>query len=288
VTVTVVVAVEAVAAEADVAAAAEIRQPLIGIGYRRQLARWVGENPPEVKCLEVIAEHFFEGGIEHLRELSEDYPLFVHGLGLSLGTPGSLDHDTFEHFARVVEAANPEWVSEHIAFTRTRDVDLGHLNPVRTDQETIQIIADHAHEVVARCGRPLLLENITADLLLDGPLSEPDFLNRLCDAANCDLLLDVTNLYINAKNHGYDPRNWIRELDPQRIVQLHVVGYSYSNGRWRDFHAEPIQDDLWELIQEVLAYAPVQSVILERDGNFPQASELAAELLRLERGFARH
>ena len=154
--------------------------------------------------------------------------------------------------------------------------------------ETIAVIADHAREVAETCGRKLLLENITTDLRLTSAMPETEFLNKLCEAADCGLLLDVTNLYINSRNHGFDARQWLREIEPGRIVQLHVVGYSSANGRWRDLHAEPIQDDLWQLIGEVMEYAPIQSVILERDWNFPEPSELAGELGRLEAMLARH
>jgi hypothetical protein len=93
--------------------------------------------------------------------------------------------------------------------------------------------------------------------------------------------LDVTNLFINSRNHGFDPAAWLRELDADRIVQLHVVGYSQSHGRWQDYHAKGIQETLMELVQEVLEWAPVRAIILERDANFPPPSELENELRRL-------
>lgn len=103
--------------------------PLIGVGYRAGLKAWIDANPPEIQCLELTAEHFFDGPAEdQLVSLRARYPLFVHGLGLSLGTPGPPDRDTLNQFCRVVEVADPEWISEHVAFTRSHDVDLGHLN----------------------------------------------------------------------------------------------------------------------------------------------------------------
>ena len=156
------------------------------MGYRRQLAKWIDTDPSEIGCLEIVAEHFFDGGEERLRALSARYPICVHGLGLSLGTPGPLDRETVDRFARVAAAADAQWVSEHVAFTRTADVDLGHLNPVCADTETIGVIADHAREVAEACGRPILLENIATDLRLDGAMAETEFLNRLCEAADCD------------------------------------------------------------------------------------------------------
>ncbi len=114
----------------------------VGLGYRRELAQWIGARPPEVGCLEITAEHFFEGGADHLRTLAQDFPLFVHGLGLSLGTPGTLDEETLARFEQVVEWAQPEWISEHIAFTRSSEVDLGHLNPIQPTREMLGVVAE--------------------------------------------------------------------------------------------------------------------------------------------------
>lgn len=101
-------------------------------------------------------------------------------------------------------------------------------------------MVEHAQEVSERCGKPLILENISSHLLLTGEMSETDFLNRLCERAGGGLLLDVTNLFINSKNFGFNSSTCLHELDPQHIVQLHVVGYSVRDGQWEDFHAEPI------------------------------------------------
>ena len=256
---------------------------MTGIGYRKELAAWIDQKPPGVDCLEITAEHFFDGGEEQLARLAKKLPLFVHGLGLSLGTPGPLDEECLKNFARVAAMANARWVSDHIAFTRTAEADLGHLNPVRPTSDNMKLIADHAREVSERCGRPMLLENITSHVQLSGDLAETDFLNRLCECADCGLLLDVTNLFINSRNHDYDPLHWLGEIEPRRIVQLHIVGYSRQGERYMDSHAEPIQEELINLARAVMAYAPVEAVILERDEDFPEASGLAAEISKLKR-----
>src|SRR6185295_2267991 len=163
------------------------------------------------------AEHFFERDLGPVRALARDYRLFVHGLGLSLGTPGPLDASTLDAFVRVAAAADPLYVTEHLAFTRTRDVDLGHLNPVAPTVENVRVVADHAREVMDRCGKPLLLENIASALALKGGLPEPEFLNRICDAAGCGLLLDVTNLYVNGRNHRFDPLAWLGAIEAKNV-----------------------------------------------------------------------
>ncbi len=254
----------------------------IGLGYRHALSRWIDSRPAEVRCLEITAEHFFEGDDDRLESLASEYPLFVHGLGVSLGTPGPLDPETLQRFVGVVKRCNPKWVSEHIAFTRTADVDLGHLNPLRPSRAMLRTLAAHARDLSDACRKPVLLENITSHLRMDGDMSETAFLNELCSDAGCGLLLDVTNLYINSRNHGFDPRAWLQEIEPRHIVQLHIVGYSENDGHFEDTHAEPIQDDLLELLKDVVSYAPVQAIILERDAKFENTAEIAFELQKLE------
>lgn len=254
----------------------------IGPGYRFPLHDWVADGPQGVSCLEVTAEHFFDRDTRPIRQLAERYPIFVHGLGLSLGTPGPLDRVTLTQFARVADAVDATWVSEHISFTRTSEVDLGHLNPVPRTRNSLAVMVDHAREMADFCRRPLILENITFDLNLPGELSEPEFLNELCDAAGCGLLLDVTNLYINAHNHNFEPLAWLHEIDPRYITQLHIVGYNRRGDRLHDSHSEPIQPDLLELLQAVVDYAPVKAIILERDDNQLDPMAIADEIQKLQ------
>lgn len=253
----------------------------VGIGYRRQLHDWLVSDSARVDCLEVTAEHFFDDRSDALKQLAGRFPIYVHGLGLSLGTPGPLDKKILRQFAKVAEAAKADWVSEHVAFSRTEHVDLGHLNPVPTTRQSLAVLVDHAQQVAAYCQRPILLENITCDLRIGGELSECEFLNQLCDSAGCGLLLDVTNLFINSQNHQFDPAEWLREIEPDYIRQLHIVGYSHADGVYRDYHAAPLQDDLLELLQLVLEYSNVKSIILERDERLEDTSEIAAEVAKL-------
>ena len=254
----------------------------LGVGYRFELHDWIMQRPEEVRSLEITAEHFFDGHQKRLRGLVDRYPLFVHGLGLSLGTPGPLCEQTLSKFARVAEIACAQWVSEHVSFSRTAEVDLGHLTPIPQTEQSLAILVDHAVEVARRCGRPLILENITSSLRMEGDLSETEFLNQLCERADCGLLLDVTNLFINSRNHGYDPRAWLREIEPSRIRQLHVVGYGYDGARYHDHHAARIQDDLMALIADVINYSGVQAVTLERDRRLEETVEIESELRRLD------
>lgn len=269
--------------EVVVTESGEAEIPLVGLGYRAPLAKWICSQPESVGCLEITAEHFFDDGHDRLVWLADRFPLFVHGLGLSLGTPGPFDIETLSNFRRVVEIAKPVWISEHIAFTRSDETDLGHLNPVPMSRRSLQTMIDHARELSDVCQRPLILENITTHLQLPGEMSEPDFLNELCEKAGCGLLLDATNLFINSKNHGFEPTDWLAELNLENVVQMHVVGYGYHDGVWRDHHGCSIQDELFDLVATIVSSSPVRAVIIERDAHFPDDGEMNLELLRLEK-----
>lgn len=252
----------------------------LGVGYRKPLARWIDSQPTEVQCLEITAEHFFDDpGLLH--DLKQHYPLFLHSLGLSLGTPGPLNKNYLNRFAQVCRQADPVWISEHIAFTRVNEVDLGHLNPIPYTRETLDYFVDHALEVQQLCHKPLLLENIATHLQLPGTLAEPEFINLLCERAGCFLLLDVTNLYVNSRNHGFDPNHWLQQIQPDYIRQLHIVGYAQEGEILYDSHSENIQQELYLLTRDVIEYSEVQSIIIERDNNFPPVAHIRQELIKL-------
>ena len=250
---------------------------LCAVGYRRPLNRWVASKPKMLTALEVTAEHFFDHQDE-LYELKQDYPISVHGLGLSLGSAVGLDERTLQRFSRVADAADARWISEHLAFTKTKDVDLGHLNPIIPSRRNLGTIRDRCRHVLDVCQRPLLLENITAHIRLSGEYGEAEFLNELCETAGIGTLLDITNLFINSRNHVFDPFKWVQQINPKHIKQVHLVGYSKRGEHYIDSHGAAIQGELWEIFEFVLNYATIECAIIERDLNLPAVSELETDL----------
>ncbi len=249
----------------------------LGVGYRNELAGWIHSRPDEIDCLEVTAEHFFDHP-ERLVELKKMYPLFLHGLGLSLGTPGKLDSSHLQRFVDVCNIADPEWVSEHIAFTRSHAVDLGHLNPVPLTRSTLHCMIDHVLELKQACNKPVLLENIATHIQIKSEIAETDFINRLCEATGSGLLLDITNLYVNSKNHHYLATDWLSEIQSEYVRQLHIVGYTKKQDIYHDTHSAAIQTPILSLLETVLEFPGIESIIIERDQDFPPINELEAEL----------
>ena len=249
----------------------------VGLGYRPAFSDWIAASGEHIDGLELVAEHFYDKPAL-VDTLPERLPLAMHGLGLSLGTPGPLDQAYLAKFLDVCRRADRLWISEHLAFTRTADVDLGHLNPVAYTAQALAVFADHVAEIQDSSGKRLLIENITTQLQVAGYIPESVFMNRLCEQTGCGVLLDVTNLYINSRNHAFDASTWLRALDPGYIAQLHIIGYSHTSQGLEDRHAQSVQPELLELLGEVTRLAGPVPTTLEWDHNFPDAVELQSNL----------
>lgn len=254
-----------------------------GIAYRQELSLWIDGRPPHIDFLEVPAEDFVRPELQNrLAALAATYPLAIRSRDLSLGTPGPLDADRLNRLAALAAVTDPLWVSEWIAFSRTGEVDLACAGPVRPDESTVHLIAGHAREVAGRCGVPLLLETVASHLCIPGTMPETEFLNRLCAASGCGLLLDTTALFVNSRNHGFDPHLWLREIDPPHIRQLHISGFSLIGECWEDRHGQRVQREIWKLAEAALTHAPVRGAILEYDLAFPAVQAIEIELRMLK------
>lgn len=261
----------------------------VGLGHRGPLAGLLeGPGSAAIACLEVVAEHFFAPPAPRRPARFGARPVLVHSLDLSLGTPGPLDEAYLGRVLEVAAGLDAALISDHLAVTRTAEVELGHLNPVPPTRAAQREVAAKIAAIQARAGRLFLLENITTHLRLPGELAFADFYAGICEQADCGMLLDVTNLYVNARNFGHDPYRALDALDLGRVVQLHVVGFQVQAGRLFDTHTADIQPALFDFTEAVLERAPVRAVIVERDGDYPARERLLGELERLGALFARH
>jgi uncharacterized protein len=256
-----------------------------GLGFREPYRADVLLNGDGVDFLEVIADHYLDAPPEKLRELdmlAERYTLIPHGLNLSLGSADGLDPVYRDKLLGLVRRIDPPWWSEHIAFTQAGGVEIGHLAPLPFTREALDVLVRNIAEVQARTETPLILENITYTFAFPGSeLEEADFLAALVERTGCGLLLDVTNLYINAVNHRFDAYAFLDRLPLDRVVQLHFVGGHQEGELLVDSHSAPTPPEVWTLLERVLARAPVKGVVLERDENLPTFSLLLEEIGRV-------
>jgi hypothetical protein len=254
----------------------------VGVGFREQLRAGLFLHRAEIDFLEITADHYLDATEQKLAELEllkQHFPLVPHGLNLSLGSAEGIDAKYLEKLAALIEEIQPAWFSEHICFTKSGGVDIGHLAPLAFTRESLKVLKRNVARVREFIKTPLILENIA--YMVRFPFSEMDeaeFIGELIEETDCGLLLDVTNLYINSVNHGYDWRKFLENLPAERIVQLHFVGSHRHGNLLIDGHAHRTEDEIWNVFREVCVKSNVRGAILERDENFPPFTEILEEL----------
>ncbi len=256
----------------------------VGLGFREPFRSDLFLHQRDVDFLEITADHYLDVSPQKMQELellARHFTLIPHGINLSLGSAEGLDTSYARKFADLVQQLNPPWWSEHIAFTRAGGVDIGHLSPLPFTHEAVEVLCRNVIEMRRYVGVPLILENITYMVEMPGAeMSEAQFLTELLERTGCGLLLDVTNLYTNAVNHGHDLSAVLEQLPLERVVQLHFAGGYWHDGVLIDSHSQQTPSEVWDLMGEVVTRAPVKGIILERDENLPSFGELLEELGR--------
>ncbi|MFE9579367.1 DUF692 domain-containing protein [Nocardia sp. NPDC006044] len=273
---------------ADLPTRGPLADGALGIGWRPEICGVIAELDGLGFC-EVIAEslpvrHRLFGTSEvvlpaELAALIERGVAVVpHGISLSLGGAEPMDDSRIDHLAACAAASGAPLVSEHVAFVRAGGVEAGHLLPVPRTKASLNILARNISRTQARLDVPLAVENIAA--LFDWPedeYTESEFLAELVDRTGVYLLLDIANVYANARNRARDPLAELLRLPTERIAYCHVAGGHESGGRYHDTHTDPVPAEVLTLIGEFTERRPAP-LMLERDGNYPPAAELLDEL----------
>ena len=269
---------------------ANIRTLGAGIGFRPAMQGELFLNRDAVDFLEVVADHYIDAPrvrLDELSRLAAHFPVIPHGLNLSLGSADGLDDRYLKSLASIVEKVDPPYWSEHIAFTRAGGVDIGHLTPLPWTRESLDVLTRNIAQAKRVVPAPVILENITYSLVLPGSeMTEAQFLTELVERTGCGLLLDVTNLYTNSVNFGFDPLEFMDGIPMECVVQLHFTGGHWDQEILIDSHSQRTPEGVWDLMDKVIRRAPVRGVILERDENIPPFGELVGEVERA-RGIGR-
>jgi len=251
----------------------------LGMGWRPEISGYV-TGLPGLAFAEVVAESVPHHGPlpEGLAQLRRNgVPVIPHGVKLSLGGAEPVDPHRVEHFAAVARLTGAPLVSEHIAYVRAGGVEAGHLLPVPRTREAVDAIAANVTIVQSTLDVPLALEPIAT--LVEWPddeLTEAQFLTEVLDRTGALLLLDVANVYANAVNRGEDPFELLDGLPWERLAYAHVAGGAQIGGLYHDTHAHRVLPEVLELVAALAGRLP--AVMLERDGGYPPAAELTAEL----------
>jgi uncharacterized protein len=253
----------------------------VGIGWRDELAGFV-DRRQGLGFVEVVAERFHDGaalpaGLARLQE--RGVPVVPHGVRLSLGSASEPDPGRVGHLAGLAQRLGSPLVSEHVAFVRGGGLEAGHLLPVPRTRDALEVLVRNVRLAQAELPVPLALEHVAALLEWPAPeLDEAAFLTGLLERTGAWLLLDVANLYANARNHGGDPLAFLDALPLERVAYVHVAGGVERDGLYHDTHAHPTPPPVLDLLTELSTRCDLPGVMLERDDAYPPEPELAAEL----------
>jgi uncharacterized protein (UPF0276 family) len=254
----------------------------VGLGFREEMRSAIFLHREQIDFLEITADHYLGATGRKLQELDvlrQHFRLVPHSLDLSLGSAEGLDSSYVEMLAELVDAIDPPWISDHICFTRSGGRRIGHLAPVPFTREAIDVLVRNINVVKEKIRRPLVLENITYNLrYASSEMTEGEFLRTVLDDSDCGMLLDVTNLYINSVNLGYDWRDLLDQLPLDRVVQVHFVGSRRNGDFLVDAHADKTESEIWNVFREVCVRCDIKGAILERDEDFPGFAEIVSEL----------
>jgi uncharacterized protein len=263
-----------------------------GLGLRTpHIQTVIEQRPSEVDWFELITENYLEAHAGHLQTLSAvgaHYPLYLHGVGLSIGSTDPLDEHYLNLWLKLIARINPVVVSDHLCWTGVDGLKVHDLLPVIYNQHTLNHIADRIKRVQDRLGRVLALENPSTYLeWQDSSLSEVEFLAELSERADCALLLDVNNVFVSCFNHGWDAEHYLATIPADRVVQIHLAGHSEGSHHRIDTHDAPIIPEVFALYESAIRRTGPVSTMIERDGKIPPLAELLAELAVVKQHFAR-
>lgn len=246
-----------------------------------------GGDGSGVDWFEIISENFMAVGgrpMANLMAVRECYPMAMHGVSLSIGGLDPLDRDYLLSLKDLAERIEPAVISDHLCWTGAHGINLHDLLPLPLTEETLDHVAARVREVQDVLGRRIALENASTYVTFTADcLTEWDFLAELTRRADCDLLLDVNNIYVSAFNHGFDAEAYLAGIPAERVKQIHLAGHENNGDHIVDTHDAPVADAVWELYRKAVCRFGAVPTMIERDADIPPFADLVAELAMARR-----
>lgn len=238
---------------------------------------------------EVHTENYFvDGGprLAYLQKIRDRFPLSFHGVGASLGNPSQLTQDHLKQVSRLVDRFEPFVVSEHATWSTSQNAYFADLLPLPRTQDALANLCQGIEQYQEAIGRAILIENPTNYLDFVADMDEADFLMEAAKRTGAGLLLDVNNLYLSAQNTGMDINAYLQSLDADKVGEIHIAGFAidenFPERLLIDSHGSPVSQDVWQLLEQVLALYGPKPVLLERDDNIPSFNDLMQERHRAQ------
>lgn len=264
-----------------------LTNPGFGLGLRPAHYEEIAATRPSLGWLEILTENFLVAGgrpLEWLERLRADYPVVMHGVSLSIGSVDPLDETYLREVKALADRVEPLWISDHLCWTGVDGRNLHDLLPLPCTEDAIRHVAERVEKVQGFLGRRILLENVSSYVVYrHSTLTEWEFLSEIADRADCLILLDVNNIYVNACNHGFDGEAYLAGIPASRVQQIHLAGHSNCGDYIIDTHDAPVIDPVWDLYCSAIRRLGPVATMIERDDHIPPLAVLLDELDRARR-----
>ena len=255
-----------------------------GLGLRIPHYSHIFEHEPDVDFFEIISENFMVAGGMPLRNLDrilERYPVVMHGVCLSLGSPEPLDFSYLRKLKDLAVKTRAPWFSDHLCWTRLGAHHYHDLLPLPYTDEAVAHVSEKARIVQDFMEIPFGIENLSAVAeFTASEMPEWEFYRAVVERSQCRMLLDVNNIYVSSRNHGFDPADYVRGLDLSRVCQIHLAGHTDNGAYVLDTHDHPVREEVWEIFRKVYRGCGGASTMVEWDDNIPSFEETHAEVLK--------
>lgn len=262
----------------------------LGVGLRSVHFQHLLEHRPAVDWFEAISENFLDsyGRPRYvLEQIAERYPVVLHGVSLSIGSTDPLNFDYLAKLKRLAGEVRARWISDHLCWTGVLGRNTHDLLPLPFNEESLKHVVERVRMVQDFLERPLVLENPSSYVTFTAStMPEWEFLSRIADEADCGILLDVNNVFVSSVNHEFDPREYLRSIPHERIVQCHLAGHADCGTHRIDTHDRAVLEPVWQLYRLAHELTGGVSTLLEWDANIPPFEVLHAEVLKAARWIA--
>lgn len=256
----------------------------IGIGLRIPHYDDIFQEKPDIDWFEIISENFMvEGGkpIENLERILDRYPVVQHGVSLAIGSPDPLDFNYLKRLKELTKKTKTPWVSDHLCWGRLPGANYHDLLPLPYTKEVINYVAERARIVQDYLELPFALENLSSYVAFaSDEIPEWEFYGSIVEKADIFMMLDVNNIYVSSRNHGFDPKEYYNNIPLERVLQIHLAGHSDHGDYVLDTHDNYVRDDVWAIYADVYPRTCGVSTLLEWDDNYISFKNTWTEALK--------
>lgn len=253
----------------------------VGIGLRSPHINEILTDLPSVPWFELLADnHMVQGGLIPLQldNICQHYPVTFHSVGLSLGSVDPLDMLYLGKLKQLMKQHQVAWLSEHCCFTSVDGFHSHDLLPIPYTEESLQHMVQRISQVQDFIGERILIENVSSYMKFsESAMTEAEFISELAKQADCYLLIDINNLYVNHINMEIDTQEFFNQLPFERIKEIHLAGYDQRDGYILDAHNNPVAAPVWQLYEQLIEYIPNTPTLIEWDNNIPSLQRLIQE-----------